>query len=100
MQLSFLVDRIPITYFSTIPPVPEFSSDRILSPLRLREIRKALDNGQIADIELVAQECMQEIVELCSGKELFLKRKSSEGDIYYSKSKNRLYWEYCCSKII
>lgn len=66
---NHVVERIPITYFSTIPPVPEFGTERILSPLRLREIRKALDSGHaIPDIENIAQECMDEIVELCSGK--------------------------------
>ncbi|KAI7868827.1 uncharacterized protein EV154DRAFT_453533 [Mucor mucedo] len=59
------VERIPITYFSTIPPVPEFGTERMLGPLRLREIRKLLDNGQGIH-EHIAQECMDEIVELCS----------------------------------
>lgn len=46
----------------------EFSAERKLGPLRLREIRKTLDNGHaIPNIEQIAQECMAEIVELCSG---------------------------------
>ncbi|GAA5795519.1 hypothetical protein HPULCUR_000877 [Helicostylum pulchrum] len=60
-------ERNPITYFSVIPSVPEFGTDRILGPLRLREIRKMLENGQaLPGIEYIAQECMPEIVELCS----------------------------------
>lgn len=63
------MERIPITYFSTIPSAPEFGTERMLGPLRLREIRKVLDNGQaINEIEHIAQECMEEIVELCSGE--------------------------------
>lgn len=43
----------------------------MLGPLRLREIKKSLDNGQgIPEIESIAKECMDEIVELCSGKYL------------------------------
>ncbi|ORX49053.1 ARM repeat-containing protein [Hesseltinella vesiculosa] len=60
-------DRAAIAYFSVIPPVPELSADRTLEPLRLREIRKRLESGQaIQDVEIIAQECMHEIVELCS----------------------------------
>lgn len=65
----FLVERTPINYYSSIPAVPEFGPNRSLGPSRLREIRKALDNGHaIPDIESIAQECMEEIVELCSGE--------------------------------
>lgn len=65
----FLDERISINYFSVIPTVPEFNADRSLGPLRLREIKKVLDNGQgIQDIESIAHECMNDIVELCSGK--------------------------------
>lgn len=65
----FLDERISINYFSVIPTVPEFDADRSLGPLRLREIKKVLDNGQgIQDIESIAHECMNDIVELCSGK--------------------------------
>jgi hypothetical protein len=49
--------------------VPELGAARKLSPLRLREIRKSLDNGQgVTEIEYIAEECMDDIVELCSGK--------------------------------
>ena len=64
-----LAERASINYFSAIPTVPEFNVDRSLGPLRLREIKKVLDNGQgIQNIESIAHECMNEIVELCSGK--------------------------------
>lgn len=64
-------ERIPITYYSVIPAVPELNADRKLEPLRLREMRKRLENDEqhsLEDIESVALECMDEIVELCSGK--------------------------------
>ncbi|KAI8969164.1 hypothetical protein BDF20DRAFT_916543 [Mycotypha africana] len=61
------VDRVVIEYMSTIPTAPEFGTDRSLSPARLREIRKLIDNGQgMNDIESIAKECYEEIVELCS----------------------------------
>lgn len=64
-------ERTAINYFSSIPAVPEFDADRHLGPMRLREIKKALDNGQgLKDADAIAYECMSEIVELCSG-ELF-----------------------------
>lgn len=52
-----------------IPSVPDFGSDRKLEPLRLREMRKQLDMGQlpVEEIERIAVECEDEIVELCSG---------------------------------
>ncbi|KAI8888050.1 ARM repeat-containing protein [Backusella circina FSU 941] len=60
-------ERIPIEYYPVIPIVPELGASRKLSPLRLREIRKSLDNGQgISDIEYIAEECMDDIIELCS----------------------------------
>ncbi|CEJ02622.1 hypothetical protein RMCBS344292_16622 [Rhizopus microsporus] len=60
-------DRVPIQYSSFMPPVPEFNSDRKVRPLRLREIRKGLDTGLLlSEIESIAEECMEEIVELCS----------------------------------
>lgn len=62
------MDRVPLSYCSMIPSVPELSSDRILEPLRLREMRKRLESGQASqDVENIAAECMGEIVELCSG---------------------------------
>ncbi|KAF1798010.1 hypothetical protein V8B55DRAFT_1550767 [Mucor lusitanicus] len=62
-------DRVPLTYFSVIPAVPELGSDRKLEPLRLREMRKKLENDEqhaLEDVEMVAGECMEEVVELCS----------------------------------
>ncbi|KAI8076855.1 uncharacterized protein BX664DRAFT_318573 [Halteromyces radiatus] len=60
-------ERIPVSYYSVIPSVPELSSDRTLEPLRLRDMRKRLENGQaLQDVEIIAYECMNEIVELCS----------------------------------
>lgn len=64
-------DRVPITYFSVIPAVPELNGDRKLEPLRLREMRKRLENDEqqsLEEIEGIAIECMEEVVELCSGK--------------------------------
>jgi hypothetical protein len=60
-----------LTYFSVIPPVPELNADRKLEPLRLRDMRKRLENDEqqsLEEIESIALECMEEIVELCSGK--------------------------------
>ncbi|KAI8980450.1 hypothetical protein BDB01DRAFT_796451 [Pilobolus umbonatus] len=60
-------DRIPIHYYAVLPTVPELGVDRVIGPLRLRELKKSLDNGQgIPECEAIAQECMPEIVELCS----------------------------------
>ncbi|GAA5797070.1 hypothetical protein HPULCUR_002448 [Helicostylum pulchrum] len=62
-------ERVPLTYFSVIPTVPELNSDRKLEPLRLREMRKRLENDEqqsLEEIECVALECMDEVVELCS----------------------------------
>ncbi|KAG2205665.1 hypothetical protein INT47_008021 [Mucor saturninus] len=62
-------DRVPITYFSVIPPVPELNGDRKLEPLRLREMRKRLENDEQQspeEVEGIAHECMEEVVELCS----------------------------------
>ncbi|KAI9494590.1 hypothetical protein BDB00DRAFT_295592 [Zychaea mexicana] len=60
-------ERAPMTYCSAIPLVPELGSDRKLEPLRLREMRKRLDNGQaLQDVENMALECMDEVVELCN----------------------------------
>ncbi|KAG1589755.1 hypothetical protein G6F47_003374 [Rhizopus delemar] len=62
-------ERVPVQYYASMPPVPEFNTDRKVRPLRLREIKKGLDNGLLlTEIESIAQECMEEIVELCSGK--------------------------------
>ena len=58
-----------MTYCSAIPLVPELGSDRKLEPLRLRDMRKRLDSGHaLQDIESMALECMDEVVELCNGR--------------------------------
>ncbi|CDH54485.1 pumilio rrm domain-containing protein [Lichtheimia corymbifera JMRC:FSU:9682] len=59
---------LPMTYLSSIPLVPELGADRKLEPLRLRDMRKRLDNGNMSmlDIEAMVFECMDEIVELCN----------------------------------
>ncbi|KAF9166180.1 hypothetical protein DFQ26_008502 [Actinomortierella ambigua] len=58
----------PISYYSSIPAVPEPSPRRRLDAPRLREIRKRLDSGHCAakEVDALANECMDEIVELCS----------------------------------
>ncbi|KAL0076616.1 armadillo-type protein, partial [Phycomyces blakesleeanus] len=60
-------ERAPVTYSSAIPILPEIGADRHLEPLRLREMRKGLDSGQgLSEVESMVDECMDEIVELCS----------------------------------
>ncbi|KAI9480649.1 MAG: hypothetical protein EXX96DRAFT_563633 [Benjaminiella poitrasii] len=62
-------DRIPLTYFTVIPAVLEFSADRTLEPLRLREMRKYLEKEEqlsLEEVEPIVTECMDNIVELCS----------------------------------
>lgn len=64
------MERIPLIYRSAIPPVPELGSERKLEPLSLREMRKVLEGEEqisLEQVELIASECMEEIVELCSG---------------------------------
>jgi protein JSN1 len=60
----------PVTYFTSIPPVAEPSPHRRLDAPRLREIRKRLDSGHCTqkEIDNLSNECMDECVELCSGK--------------------------------
>lgn len=94
-------DRVPITYFSVIPAVPELNGDRKLEPLRLREMRKRLENDEQQspeEIEGIAHECMEEVVELCSGKYmyLFIYRILLLNTRYFY----RLYWKHSDSKII
>ncbi|KAF7722605.1 hypothetical protein EC973_002918 [Apophysomyces ossiformis] len=61
------VQREPLSYRSVIPTAPELASDRKIEPLRLREIRKGFDSRQaLGDVENIARECMEEILELCS----------------------------------
>jgi len=60
----------PVAYHTSIPPVAEPSPHRRLDAPRLREIRKRLDSGHCTQKELdsLSNECMDECVELCSGK--------------------------------
>ncbi|KAI8977307.1 hypothetical protein BDF20DRAFT_874074 [Mycotypha africana] len=64
-------DRVPLTYITATPVVPEWTADRKLEPLRLREMRKKLESEEqqpnvLEEVEAIAAECMDEIVELCS----------------------------------
>lgn len=63
----------PVIYFSTIPPVAEPSPHRRLDAPRLREIRKRLDSGHctVKELDGLSNECLDECVELCSGKIYF-----------------------------
>lgn len=48
----------------------ESGTGRKVDPVRLREIRKRLDGGNFTfkEVEEIAIECMDDIVDLCSGK--------------------------------
>jgi len=58
----------PVTYYASISTVVESGVDRKVDPVRLREIRKRLDGGNFSfkEIEDIAVECMDNIVDLCS----------------------------------
>lgn len=66
--------RPPVTYYTTVPPpINQLDPHRRLvsataDPPRLREIRKRLDNNNLGqdDLDLVANELMEEIVYLSS----------------------------------
>lgn len=62
--------HLPQHYFHTIPAAPELGQSRKVDIAKLRDIRKRLDNGQISvkELEVIAVECLDELVELCSGK--------------------------------
>jgi hypothetical protein len=57
-------------YYDSIPNVIEFGSERRLDAAALRELRKRLDrtDTEADEVKSVADECMEEIVELSSGK--------------------------------
>lgn len=59
-------------YHDSIPNVIEFGSERRLDAAALRELRKRLDrtDAETEEANAVADECMEEIVELSSGKQL------------------------------
>lgn len=56
-------------YHEAIPSVIEFGPERKLDASALRELRKRLDRQDTdpADANSIADECMNEIVELSSG---------------------------------
>lgn len=63
--------RLPLTYYGNIPVAPELGQVRKIDIGHLREIRKRLDTGfvPVSELEMIAVECLDEIVELCNGKE-------------------------------
>jgi hypothetical protein len=68
--LIFSAAPAPGTYYPSITTESDYPNGRKIDPVRLREIRKQLDNGNFTyeDVEAIADECMDDIVDLCSGK--------------------------------
>lgn len=62
----------PVTYYPTIPTVVESGAGRKIDPVRLRDFRKRLDGGNVTfkEVEDIAADCMDDIVDLCSGKRM------------------------------
>ncbi|KAI7905310.1 armadillo-type protein [Cokeromyces recurvatus] len=60
--------HLPQKYYHSIPAAPELGQSRKVDISRLRDIRKRLDTGSITvkELEVIALECLDEIVELCS----------------------------------
>ncbi|KAI8989940.1 hypothetical protein BDB01DRAFT_779383 [Pilobolus umbonatus] len=60
--------RLPQTYYHSIPAAPELGQTRKVDISRLRDIRKRLDSGHVPnkELETIAVECIDELVELCS----------------------------------
>ncbi|KAI9481043.1 MAG: armadillo-type protein [Benjaminiella poitrasii] len=60
--------HLPQNYYHSIPAAPELGQSRKVDISRLRDIRKRLDTGNITikELEIIAVECLDEIVELCS----------------------------------
>ncbi|KAL1918170.1 uncharacterized protein VTP21DRAFT_3436 [Calcarisporiella thermophila] len=58
----------PVVYHASIPSVPDPNPHRRVDAARLREMRKRLDMQHVTqkEIETIATECMEDIVELCS----------------------------------
>lgn len=57
------------SYFESIPTVPEYGIHRRYDANKLREIRKRLDNANdTSEADMIAMDCMDELVEICSGK--------------------------------
>lgn len=70
---SFIVLHLPEQYFHTIPAAPELGQSRKVDISKLRDIKKRMDTGHISvkELEVIAMECFDELVELCSGILLF-----------------------------
>ncbi|KAI7853056.1 hypothetical protein BDC45DRAFT_174934 [Circinella umbellata] len=60
--------HMPSSYFANIPAAPELAQARKIDIGRLRDIRKRLDTGYVPtkELEVIALECLDELVELCS----------------------------------
>ncbi|CAO0801667.1 unnamed protein product [Mucor circinelloides] len=60
--------HLPQNYYHSIPAAPELGQSRKVDISRLRDIRKRLDTGHIStkELEVIAIECVDELVELCS----------------------------------
>ncbi|GAA5802922.1 hypothetical protein HPULCUR_008397 [Helicostylum pulchrum] len=65
---TFDVLHLPTSYYHSIPAAPELGQSRKVDISRLRDIRKRLDTGHITvkELEVIAVECVDELVELCS----------------------------------
>lgn len=83
--------------------MPELNADRKLEPLRLREMRKRLENDEqhtLEDIESVALECMDEIVELCSGKYIYMNLMTMTSFDLLNAINCRLHRQHCHPKTV
>ncbi|CEP19286.1 hypothetical protein [Parasitella parasitica] len=60
--------HLPTHYYHGIPAAPELGQSRKVDISRLRDIRKRLDTGNVStkELEVIAVECVDELVELCS----------------------------------
>ncbi|OZJ03645.1 hypothetical protein BZG36_03928 [Bifiguratus adelaidae] len=61
-------NRTPVRYFNFVPSIPKPNPNRTLDAIRLRDMRKRLENMHTTskEVEAIAQECMDECVELSS----------------------------------
>lgn len=99
----FLVLHLPTSYYHSIPAAPELGQSRKVDISRLRDIRKRLDTGHITvkELEVIAVECVDELVELCSGK-VYFGKKSEALFIYFLLTffLHRLHWKHGDPKTI
>lgn len=74
--------KISSVYFDSIPAVPELSANRQFDAVRLRDMRKRADSASKGkdEAEAIAQECMQDIAEISSGKQQFMKKGLKKKD--------------------